>query len=139
MNHVGCIVQDHPAAVADFLARGFTPLQSAAGFGAGAGNAQLEIIISLLKEQLQTEADAIRYLRATEYALQKFIPSPLTLEPLSVATGLAGLFSGYLKPILREATLNKIDPFRLIEELKKYNLVAGQEDQIIEIAKRLAD
>ena len=34
MNHVGCIVQDHPAAVADFLARGFTPLQSAAGFGA---------------------------------------------------------------------------------------------------------
>jgi catechol 2,3-dioxygenase-like lactoylglutathione lyase family enzyme len=34
MNHVGCIVQDHPAAVADFIARGFTPLQSAAGFGA---------------------------------------------------------------------------------------------------------
>jgi hypothetical protein len=27
-------VQDHPAAVADFLARGFTPLQSASGFGA---------------------------------------------------------------------------------------------------------
>ena len=111
----------------------------AAGFGAGAGNAQLEIIISLLKEQMQTEADAIRYLRATEYALQRFIPSPQTLEPLSVATGLAGLFSGYLKPIVREAALNKIDPFKLIEELKKYNLVAGQEDQIIEIAKRLAD
>jgi catechol 2,3-dioxygenase-like lactoylglutathione lyase family enzyme len=34
LNHIGCIVQDHPAAVADFLARGFTPLQSAAGFGA---------------------------------------------------------------------------------------------------------
>lgn len=34
LNHIGCIVQDHPAAVADFLARGFTPLQSASGFGA---------------------------------------------------------------------------------------------------------
>ena len=37
MNHMGCIVQDHPAAVADFISRGFTPLQSGAGFGAGAG------------------------------------------------------------------------------------------------------
>jgi methylmalonyl-CoA/ethylmalonyl-CoA epimerase len=27
-------VQDHPAAVADLIARGFTPLQSAASFGA---------------------------------------------------------------------------------------------------------
>ena len=34
LNHIGCIVQYHPAAVADFLERGFTPLQSASGFGA---------------------------------------------------------------------------------------------------------
>jgi len=34
LNHIGCIVQDHPAAVADFLERGFKPLQSASGFGA---------------------------------------------------------------------------------------------------------
>lgn len=33
-NHVGVVVEDHPAAVADFVARGFTPLQSATGFGA---------------------------------------------------------------------------------------------------------
>lgn len=109
----------------------------AAGFGAGAGNAQMEILISLLKEQMQTEADATSYLNATENALKQFIPGPQTLEPLSVATGLAGLFSGYLKPIIREASLNNIDAFKLIEELQKHNLVAGQEDQIIEIARRL--
>ena len=33
LNHVGVVVQDHAAAVADFIARGFTPLQSAGGFG----------------------------------------------------------------------------------------------------------
>ncbi len=33
-NHIGIVVPDHPAAVADFIARGFTPLQSARGFGA---------------------------------------------------------------------------------------------------------
>lgn len=33
-NHIGVIVSDHPAAVAGFIAKGFTPLQSATGFGA---------------------------------------------------------------------------------------------------------
>ena len=33
LNHVGVVVQDHPAAVADFIARGFMPLQGAEGFG----------------------------------------------------------------------------------------------------------
>lgn len=34
LQHVGRYVDDHPAAVRDFLDRGFTPLQSARGFGA---------------------------------------------------------------------------------------------------------
>lgn len=34
MQHVGKYVPDHPAAVAEALARGWTPLQSARGFGA---------------------------------------------------------------------------------------------------------
>lgn len=32
-NHLGMIVDDHPAAVADLVRRGFIPLQSARGFG----------------------------------------------------------------------------------------------------------
>lgn len=34
VHHLGCYVEDHAAAVADHVARGFTPLQSARGFGA---------------------------------------------------------------------------------------------------------
>ncbi len=34
LQHVGQYVDDHPAAVQDYLDRGFTPLQSARGFGA---------------------------------------------------------------------------------------------------------
>jgi catechol 2,3-dioxygenase-like lactoylglutathione lyase family enzyme len=34
LQHVGKYVEDHPAAVAEALAAGFTPLQSARGFGA---------------------------------------------------------------------------------------------------------
>jgi methylmalonyl-CoA/ethylmalonyl-CoA epimerase len=34
LHHVGAFVDDHPTAVADLLARGFTPLQSARGHGA---------------------------------------------------------------------------------------------------------
>ena len=34
LQHLGRYVDDHPAAVQDYLDRGFTPLQSACGFGA---------------------------------------------------------------------------------------------------------
>ena len=34
LHHVGKFVDDHPAAVAEALARGYTPLQSARGYGA---------------------------------------------------------------------------------------------------------
>lgn len=33
-NHIGMVVSDHAAAVADYIARGFVPLQCARGFGA---------------------------------------------------------------------------------------------------------
>lgn len=110
----------------------------AAGFGAGAGNAPMEVLIPLLREQGRTSADHVAYFRAVNTALLDFIPTPQTLTTGSVATGLAGLFSGFLKPIMRESGRYEIDPFTLIEELGKLNLVAGQEDLVIEVAKQIS-
>jgi len=39
LQHVGAYVEDHPAAVADLIGNGFTPLQSARGFGANGDGA----------------------------------------------------------------------------------------------------
>lgn len=111
----------------------------AAGFGAGAGNAPMEVLIPLLKEENRTDADQSLYFRVVDEAIRQFIPGPQSLSTGSVATGLAGLFSGFLKPIVTESNRYGIDPFRLIEELGKLNPVAGQEDLIIEIAKQLSN
>ena len=110
----------------------------AAGFGAGAGNAPMEVLVPLFREERRTNADHHEYFRAVDEALRSFIPSRQSLSTESVATGLAGLFSGFLKPIVTESKRYGIDAFELIEELGKYKPVAGQEDLIIEVASRLS-
>lgn len=111
----------------------------AAGFGAGAGNAPMEVLIPLLRENGQTDADHHQYFKVVDDALKKFIPAPQSLSTMSVATGLAGIFSGFLKPIITEASRYGIDQFELIEELGRRHPVAGQEDLVIEIAKELGE
>lgn len=111
----------------------------AAGFGAGAGNAPMEVLIPLFRESNQTEADHHQYFRVVDEALTNFIPGPQTLSTGSVATGLAGIFSGFLKPIIAESNRYGIDKFQLIEELGRRHPVAGQEDLVIEIAKELGE
>lgn len=111
----------------------------AAGFGAGAGNAPMEVLIPLFRESSQTDADHHQYFRVVDEALKKFIPAPQSLSTGSVATGLAGIFSGFLKPIITESGRYGIDKFELIEELGKRNPVAGQEDLVIEVAKELSE
>lgn len=110
----------------------------AAGFGAGAGNAAIEIIVPLVSEMNLTTVDVHKYYRAVDYATNTFVKNRPVVSTTSIATGTAGLFSGFIKPILTESKRHGIDPYYLIEELGKLALVAGQEDVIIETAKRLS-
>lgn len=111
----------------------------AAGFGAGAGNAAIEIIIPLVSEMNLTSIDVHKYYKAVDHATNTFVKNRPIVSTASIATGTAGLFSGFIKPILSEANRHGIDPYNLIEELGKLSLVAGQEDVIIETAKRLGN
>ena len=108
-----------------------------AGFGAGAGNAQIELIVPLLYDAGMIEIEGKEYFEVAEKALESFAVSPVS-NSLTIATGRAGLFSGYLKPIQNAASQFKISPFALISELGKRKVVAGQEDMVVEIAKHLA-
>lgn len=109
----------------------------AGGFGAGAGNAAIEILVPLLNGMDLCEIDETAYFGAVELALSSFMPNRPVTTPGSIATGKAGLFSGFLKPILVEAHRNQVDVYSLINELGRMKLVAGQEDVIIEVAKKL--
>ena len=107
-----------------------------AGFGAGAGNAQIELVIPLLYDSSLVEFEGIEYFEVANKALESFATTPIS-NSLTIATGRAGLFSGYLKPIQRVAKEFNVSPFELINELGKRKVVAGQEDMVLEVAKYL--
>lgn len=108
------------------------------GFGAGAGNAALEILVPTLKlcgyntnilfEKLIVHADKV---------MDYLVPNVVSVTPVNILTGLYKLFSGFEKPIIKASKLNGIEYSSLIFELGNRKLVAGQEDLIIEIAQQL--
>jgi len=106
------------------------------GFGAGAGNAQIELLIPLLFDLGLTKVRGENYFEVAEKAMKSFAFSPM-ITSLTIATGRAGVFSGFLKPIQRAALEYGVSPFEIIEELGKRRVVAGQEDVVLEVAEYL--
>lgn len=107
------------------------------GFGAGAGNAQIELLIPLLFDLGFTKVAGDEYFAVAEKAMSTFAFSP-KITSLTIATGRAGIFSGFLKPIQRAALDYGVSPFKIIEELGRRKVVAGQEDIVIEVAKYIS-
>lgn len=121
---------DAGAAILDATAR---------GFGAGAGNTQLETLIAVLdKLGIGTGIDLYKILDAGDFAEKHLVESLPTISSVSVVSGLAGVFSGYVKPVNRIAAEYNIDPRDIFFELGRRKVVAGQEDMIIEVATELS-
>lgn len=109
------------------------------GFGAGAGNTQLEALVAVLNRlKYDTGIDFYKLLDLADMAEKEIIPSIPTISSVSIVSGLAGVFSGFLKPVNRIAKEYEIDPRDLFFELGRRKIVAGQEDLIIEVARDLA-
>jgi 4-hydroxy 2-oxovalerate aldolase len=106
------------------------------GFGAGAGNTPLELIIPVLeKNNFNTNIDFNKVVKEAEKVLEYLVPSIPVSTPVNILTGLNKLFSGFEKPIIKASKLYNIEYSSLIFELGSRKLVAGQEDLIMEIAK----
>ena len=111
----------------------------ARGFGAGAGNAQLEVLVSVLERLgYNTGIDLYKMLDAADLAEQVLMKEIPVIRSVSVVSGMAGVFSGFMKPVTRIAKEFNIDPRDVFFELGRRKIVAGQEDIILEVAKELA-
>lgn len=111
---------------------------SARGFGAGAGNAQLEVLVAVFDRiGIETGVDLYKMLDAADYAEKNMIPENPTITSTSIVSGLAGVFSGFAKQVNKVATDQGVDPRDIFFELGRRNAVAGQESLIIEIALQL--
>lgn len=109
------------------------------GFGAGAGNTQLEVLVAVLERLgFETGIDLYKILDAADLAEKEFNPVAPSISPLSIVSGLAGVFSGFAKPVGAAARDYHVDARDIFFGLGKRNAVAGQESLIIEVARELA-
>lgn len=112
---------------------------SARGFGAGAGNTQLETLIAVFeKVGIKTGIDLYKILDAGDLTEKRLVEALPTISSVSIVSGLAGVFSGFVKPVNRIAAEYDVDPRDIFFELGRRKVVAGQEDMIIEVATELS-
>ena len=109
------------------------------GFGAGAGNTQLEVLVAVLERLgFETGIDLYKILDAADLAEKEFNPVAPFSSPVSIVSGLAGVFSGFSKQVAQTAQEYQVDPRDIFFELGRRKAVAGQESLIIEVAQALA-
>ena len=112
---------------------------TALGFGAGAGNAAIEVLVaSMIKMNINNNVNFDAILNAVELAHHLFIKSVPTISTLSLISGLTGVFSGFIKPVQKAATDFQVSPRDIFYELAAQKVLAGQEDLIIAAAQKLA-
>lgn len=111
---------------------------TARGFGAGAGNCQLEILVAVLEKcNIHTGVDLLSILDQADIA-EKHLMSALPFsKTMSILTGVKGLFSGFAKHIDKWSQRHQVDIKEVIIRLGELQVVAGQEDMILEVIKQI--
>lgn len=110
------------------------------GFGAGAGNCQLEVLAGLLeKTGIPTELDLYKLMDLSDNIVSKISAKPQEISSLSLISGMSGVFSGFAPHVKKAAERFGVDPRDIFIELGRRRMVAGQEDFIVDIAMYLAD
>lgn len=112
---------------------------TARGFGAGAGNAQLELLVAVLEKMgYSTGINLYKILELSDIAETHLMPAIPTVKPISIISGLSGVFSGFAKHVERIGKEYEVDPRDIFFELGRQRVVAGQEDKIVEVAAALS-
>lgn len=110
------------------------------GFGAGAGNCQLEVLAGLLsKLKLETGLDLYKLMDVSDGVVAKIMHKPQEIDSVALISGIAGVFSGFAPHVRRAAERFGVDPRDIFIALGKKKMVAGQEDYIVDAALDLAN
>ncbi|MEK7629865.1 MAG: 4-hydroxy-2-oxovalerate aldolase [Patescibacteria group bacterium] len=129
------------------VANSFIALESGAsiidgtvrGFGAGAGNCQLEALMALMqKAGIDTGVELYKLLDAGEEIIKPIMKTLQGIDPISIVSGLAGVFSGFTPHVKKAAEEFGVDARDIFMELGKRKVVAGQEDVIVDVAVNLS-
>ena len=109
------------------------------GFGAGAGNCQLEVLAGLLSKMgISTGLDLYKMMDVSDNIVSKMMHKPQEISSVSLISGIAGVFSGFANHVKKAAERFNVDPRDIFMELGRRKMVAGQEDFIVDVAMYLA-
>ena len=114
------------------------------GFGAGAGNTQLELIVALLKRLKISNRFNIREFYKMSDEFIKILKKnnidyiDIFTNPISISTGLNGLFSGFSSKIKLFAEKYNVNSFDISDLASEKQLAAGQDDLLMNIAHNLS-
>lgn len=107
--------------------------------GAGAGNTQTEVLVSVLdKLGIKTGVDLYKMMDIAEDLVAPILEKPQEITKDSLVLGYAGVYSSFLLHAQRAAQRFGVDSRDILVELGKRNVVGGQEDMIIDVAADIA-
>jgi 4-hydroxy 2-oxovalerate aldolase len=107
--------------------------------GAGAGNAQTEVLLSVLDRMgMDVGIDIYKMMDLAENTVGPMIPRAQEINRGSLVLGYAGVYSSFLLHAERAGQRFGIDSRDILIELGKRKVVGGQEDMILDVAAELA-
>ena len=109
------------------------------GFGAGAGNCQLEVLIAILqKKDEKLPLNLYRIMDVADDIVAQELGYKGGIDSTSIISGIAGVFSAFVVHVKNAAKQYSVDPRDIFVELGKRKVVGGQEDIVVDVAMNIA-
>jgi 4-hydroxy 2-oxovalerate aldolase len=109
------------------------------GLGAGAGNAQIEVLCAVLQRLgYNTGINSYDLMDVAEDIVEPIMQRPQVIRTDSLMLGYAGVYSSFLLHTRRAAEKFGLAPRDILVELGKRRMVGGQEDMIVDVAYQLS-
>lgn len=109
------------------------------GMGRSAGNAQTEILVTLLEKIGEpTGLDLLKILDIGENIVAPLMPPQKGVDDVAVATGIGRFHSSFLPKVKHAADTENVDLRELIMRVGEAEMVHPDEEMIMELAQELA-
>jgi 4-hydroxy-2-oxovalerate aldolase len=109
------------------------------GLGAGAGNAQIEVLVAVLKKLgYETGIDLYKIMDVADDIVAPKMRRPQVIDKNSLTIGYAGVYGSFLLHSLRAAEKFGVDARDILYEMGQRRTVGGQEDMIVDVAYALS-
>jgi 4-hydroxy-2-oxovalerate aldolase len=109
------------------------------GFGAGAGNCQIEVLCAIMQKYgKMTEINLYQLMDVCDDIIEKRLNYSYGITTLSLISGISGVFSAFSEHVKRAAVRFNVDPRDIFIELGRRKVVGGQEDMVVDVALNLS-